>query len=160
MLGPVRARRGVEELDLGAPQQRALLAILLLAEGRQVTVDGLIGGLWEEDLPNAAVGTVRTYVSRLRRTLEAPEEHGAPGAPGLIRTAGAGYVIPAHTGELDLDVFQRLTRESRALRAAGGAGPAQAVARLARRSRCHRECRWPAFPARTPRRSGYGSPSS
>lgn len=127
MLGPVRAWRGVEELDLGAPQQRALLAILLLAEGRQVTVDGLIGGLWEEDLPHAALGTVRTYVSRLRHTLEAPGEY--EGA-GLIRTAGAGYVIPAHTGELDLDVFQRLTKDARAARAAGGAGPAQAVALL------------------------------
>jgi DNA-binding SARP family transcriptional activator len=127
VLGPVRAWRGVEELDLGAPQQRALLAILLLAGGRQVTVDGLIGGLWEEDLPHAAVGTVRTYVSRLRRTLEAPGEYEAS---GLIRTAGAGYVIPAHTGELDLDVFLRLTKDARAARAAGGPSPAQAVALL------------------------------
>ena len=124
MLGPVRAWRGNEELDLGAPQQRALLAILLLANGRQVTVDGLIGGLWDDDLPHAAVGTVRTYVSRLRRTLE------APGAPAVIRTAGAGYVIPAHAGELDLDDFQRLTTEARAARAAGHAGLPQAVALL------------------------------
>jgi DNA-binding SARP family transcriptional activator/tetratricopeptide (TPR) repeat protein len=145
VLGPVRAWRGDEELDLGAPQQRALLAILLLAEGRQITVEGLISGLWEEDLPHAAVGTVRTYVSRLRRTLEesgtpgtagasgapgAVGASGALGAPGLIRTAGAGYVIPARTGELDLDVFQRLTKEARAARAAGGAGVTQAVARL------------------------------
>jgi DNA-binding SARP family transcriptional activator len=127
VLGPVRAWRADAELDLGTPQQRALLAILLLAEGRQVTVDKLLGGLWDEDLPPAAVGTVRTYVFRLRRSLEAPRQGRAA---RLIRTAAAGYVIPAHAGELDLDVFQRLAKDARAARAAGGAGMTRSAALL------------------------------
>jgi DNA-binding SARP family transcriptional activator len=123
VLGPVRAWRGDAEVELGAPQQRALLAILLLAEGRQVTVDRLIDGLWEQDLPQAAVGTVRTYVSRLRRSLALP----GPGG-GLIATAGAGYLITGGAADLDLDRFQRLAKDARA--AAAGGGPARGAALL------------------------------
>src|SRR6201996_1857758 len=85
LLGPVRAWRGQTELDLGAPQQRSVLAALLLAEGRQVPIGALIDGLWAADPPRTAAGTVRTYVSRLRRGLGP-----APGA-GLIESAGGGY---------------------------------------------------------------------
>src|ERR1700722_7692917 len=69
LLGPVRAWRGPAELDLGAPQQRSVLAALLLAEGRQVPIGALIDGLWAADPPRTAAGTIRTYVSRLRRVL-------------------------------------------------------------------------------------------
>jgi DNA-binding SARP family transcriptional activator len=69
VLGPVRAWRGDAELDLGSPQQRAVMAVLLLADGRQVSQATLIDALWAEDPPLASAGTVRTYVSRLRRCL-------------------------------------------------------------------------------------------
>ena len=111
VLGPVRAWRGDAELDLGAPQQRALMAMLLLAEGRQVTLDELVSGLWEDDLPHAAVGTVRTYVSRLRRGLEAPEQK------DVIKTVDAGYVVSAGPVEFDLEAFERLTKAAREARA-------------------------------------------
>jgi DNA-binding SARP family transcriptional activator len=123
VLGPVRAWRGDTELDLGAPQQRAVLAMLLLAEGRQVALDELVGGLWDGDLPQAAVGTVRTYVSRLRRRLEAP---GQDGTDEIIRTADAGYAIAGRPGEFDLETFQRLTRDARA----GDEGQQQAATLL------------------------------
>ena len=69
VLGPVRAWRGNAELGVGAPQQQAVLAMLLLANGRQVALDAVISGLWDDDPPLAAAGTVRTYVSRLRHRL-------------------------------------------------------------------------------------------
>jgi hypothetical protein len=37
VLGPVRGWHGDAELDLGSPQQRAVLAMLLLARGRSAT---------------------------------------------------------------------------------------------------------------------------
>lgn len=109
-LGPVRAWRGDTELDLGAPQQRALLMMLLMAEGRHVTLDELVGGLWDDDEPHAAIGTIRTYVSRLRRSLE------RTGQKEIIRTVDAGYVISTGPSEFDLEVFERLTRAAREAR--------------------------------------------
>ncbi|MGH3171914.1 MAG: AfsR/SARP family transcriptional regulator, partial [Trebonia sp.] len=60
VLGPVRGWLGETELDLGSPQQRGVLAILLLARGKQVSLSALIDGLWERDVPKSAVGTART----------------------------------------------------------------------------------------------------
>lgn len=84
VLGPVRGWLEEAELDLGSPQQRAVLAMLLLARGRQVPTGGLVAGLWERDVPRAAVGTVRMYVSRLRQLLAAR----AAGQAGRDRLGG------------------------------------------------------------------------
>jgi DNA-binding SARP family transcriptional activator len=104
VLGPVRGWHGDEELELGSPQQRAVLAMLLLARGRQVSLSGLIDGLWEDDAPRSAVGTVRTYISRLRRRL------------GLIESIGGGYILRLGSGVLDLHQFEQQLSEARAAR--------------------------------------------
>jgi DNA-binding SARP family transcriptional activator len=127
VLGPVRAWRGNAELGVGAPQQQAVLAMLLLANGRQVALDAVISGLWDDDPPLAATGTVRTYVSRLRHRLGCA---GRDGAAGVIESAGAGYVLPAPAGALDLDVFTRLTRDAQRERASAPAGMTKAAALL------------------------------
>lgn len=106
VLGPVRGFAGDAELRLGSPQQRGVLAMLLLARGRQVPLDGLIDGLWGDDVPRAATGTVRTYVSRLRRRLGE-----ASGGGNLIESIGEGYALRADATTLDLDQFEEgLTR--------------------------------------------------
>ena len=97
VLGPVRAWRGDAELDLGSPQQRAVLAVLLLAEGRQVSLGALVDALWGQEAPKAAVGTVRTYVSRLRHCLETS---GAGGVHEMIESAGDGYALPLRSAVL------------------------------------------------------------
>jgi DNA-binding SARP family transcriptional activator len=104
VLGPVRGWHGESELELGSPQQRAVLAMLLLGRGRQVSLAGLISGLWGEQVPLAATGTVRTYASRLRHVLD-------PGAgrrrDQLIQSAGDGYRLRADSVLLDLNTFER-----------------------------------------------------
>lgn len=70
VLGPVRAWRGEQEVDVGSPQQRAVLAALLLRRGRPVMLGELLDAVWGEEPPTAAVSVVRTYVSRLRKGLE------------------------------------------------------------------------------------------
>jgi DNA-binding SARP family transcriptional activator len=113
VLGPVRAWHGKTELDLGSPQQRALLAMLLLARGRQVSLDGLVDGLWDEHVPKAATGTIRTYVSRLRRILDL-DAGGQRRDP--IESIGDGYLLRVGPALLDLDVFEHCLDEARAAR--------------------------------------------
>jgi DNA-binding SARP family transcriptional activator len=111
VLGPVRGWLGETELDLGSPQQRAVLAMLLLARGRQVPLGALIDGLWEQDVPRSAVGTVRTYISRLRRLLET----GAVGqASCVITSVGECYALDLGSAALDLDEFEGHRRDARA----------------------------------------------
>ena len=113
VLGPIRGWHGMTELELGSPQQRAVLAMLLLARGRHVSMDGLIDGLWGVHVPRSATGTVRTYVSRLRRILDI----GADGQHGeLIRSIGDGYALHLGPAHLDLDAFERWLSEARAAR--------------------------------------------
>src|SRR5580704_9380318 len=121
VLGPVRAWRGDTELDLGSPQQRAVLAALLLDEGRQVPLSALVDALWGQEPPKAAMGTVRTYVSRLRHCLETC---GPSDVHEMIESAGDGYMLPLRSAVLDLNVFLSRTKEARAAQNAGDAGQA------------------------------------
>ncbi|MBB5076642.1 AfsR/SARP family transcriptional regulator [Nonomuraea endophytica] len=96
LLGPVRARRGPVELDLGSPKQRLLLAALALADGRTLGRDQLIDVLWADDPPATARNVLRTYASRLRGVL---------GREALV-SVGSGYrLVPVLT---DLAEFERL----------------------------------------------------
>ena len=123
VLGPVRAWRGETELDLGTPQQRAVLAVLLLAEGRQVPASAIVDALWGAEPPKAAAGTLRTYISRLRQGLA------AGGGQAVIKSAGAGYVLPVRPAAVDLGLFIKWTAQARAVRGAGDAATAAAFLR-------------------------------
>ncbi|WP_020139982.1 AfsR/SARP family transcriptional regulator [Streptomyces sp. 351MFTsu5.1] len=111
VLGPVGAWRGAGEVDLGPPRQRAVLAVLLLAEGGRVPVDRLVDALWGAAPPASAVGSVRTYVHRLRRAL------GEDAA--LIRSVGDAYVVRSLPGDLDLAAFRELTARAEPARREG-----------------------------------------
>jgi DNA-binding SARP family transcriptional activator len=104
VLGPVRAWRGENEVKLGSPQQRAVLAALLLREGTQASLGELAEILWGAQLPDAAAAVVRTYVARLRRELDGP---GARASDSLIQTVGGGYVLAVPPDAFDLAVFRR-----------------------------------------------------
>ncbi|MFD3945954.1 BTAD domain-containing putative transcriptional regulator [Streptomyces sp. NPDC058579] len=110
VLGPVRAWRDGEALPSGSPQQRALLAALLLRDGRTATAGELIDGIWGDEPPSQALAAVRTYASRLRKILN----------PGVLASESGGYAIrTAHSGALDLNVAQDLAAEADKLRGAG-----------------------------------------
>ncbi|MFE5626386.1 BTAD domain-containing putative transcriptional regulator [Streptomyces virginiae] len=110
VLGPVRAWRGAEALPSGTPQQRALLAVLLLRDGRTATAPELIDAIWGEDPPQQALATIRTYASRLRKVV----------APGLLVTESGGYAIRLRSAAtLDLGVARSLAADADTARAAG-----------------------------------------
>ncbi|WP_446046316.1 AfsR/SARP family transcriptional regulator [Streptomyces olivaceus] len=129
VLGVVRAWRGERELDVGSPQQRVVLAALLLRRGRPVSVAGLVDAVWGKEPPAAAVAVVRTYVSRLRKVLEPGREAG--GSWRVIVSAADGYRVCVPECCLDLGVFERQVTDARQLRAAGETAGAAELLRVA-----------------------------
>ncbi|MFD5397760.1 BTAD domain-containing putative transcriptional regulator [Streptomyces sp. NPDC127097] len=117
VLGPVRAWRGDRPLPLGPPQQRAVLAMLLLHAGRPVSVPQLVDALWDERPPPRAVGTVRTYISRLRGLLE-PERAPRQQAQLLV-SSGGGYALRVPGEAMDAAGFEERLVRARRLRGAG-----------------------------------------
>ncbi|MFJ5261814.1 AfsR/SARP family transcriptional regulator [Streptomyces sp. NPDC088387] len=129
LLGPVKAWRGGRELDLGSPQQRIVLAALLLRRGRPVTLHELLDAVWGEKPPTAAVSVLRTYVSRLRKVLE-PGRAAAGSAPVIV-SVGNGYLARVRDDALDLTVFEQRVAQARRLRAAGEPATAAELLRTA-----------------------------
>lgn len=66
VLGPVAARNGETEVELGGPKQRLVLAILIAAQGATVSTDALMDGLWMDAPPATARKTLQGYVHHLR----------------------------------------------------------------------------------------------
>ncbi|WP_330334173.1 NB-ARC domain-containing protein [Streptomyces sp. NBC_00536] len=126
MLGPMTARTAAgASLDLGPNQQRALLAVLLLRTGRTATTAELCDALWGERVPPRAVGTLRTYASRLRALFEPDRPPRAP-ARLLVYTSG-GYALRLARPLLDVTAFERGLAEAARLRAAGAVRQAHGV---------------------------------
>ncbi|WRZ54555.1 NB-ARC domain-containing protein [Streptomyces sp. NBC_01314] len=117
VLGPLRVCRGEEQLDLGFPQQRALLALLVVRAGRPVPSGEIIDVLWPERAPASARNVVRRYAGSLRRLLEPGLPPRAPGRR-LLRSAG-GYVLEAGEDEVDLLRFRALTKRGKRAAATG-----------------------------------------
>jgi DNA-binding SARP family transcriptional activator/tetratricopeptide (TPR) repeat protein len=122
ILGALRVWRGSTELDIGPPQQRAVLALLLARGGQPVSQTELVDLLWSADPPASAVNIVHRYIGALRRVLE-PEL--PPRAVGrwLVRHGG-GYRAAIDAESLDLLRFRALARQAREAAASGQAGEA------------------------------------
>ena len=112
VLGPMRAWLDDQEVDLGSPQQQATLAMLLLREGRLTLSTELIAAIWGDDPPRAAAGTIRTYISRLRRSLDSGD---GPARVG-IDSLGGGYALRLPAGALDLADFRDHVNRARQAR--------------------------------------------
>ncbi|MFI9383596.1 BTAD domain-containing putative transcriptional regulator [Kutzneria sp. NPDC052558] len=108
LLGPVRAWRGDQEVDLGSAGRRAVFAILALAAGRAVTREELVDGIWGEDPPARAVGILHTYVSDLRRSLQEQVRRGKQPADHLLESVGSSYALRVDREQLDVTRFDEL----------------------------------------------------
>jgi len=115
ILGPIEVLIDGRPASLGAPKQRALLALLLLNRRRVVSAEQLIDGLWGQDPPASALQSLQVYVHGLRRVLGAER----------IETAGRGYRTVVDEEELDLDRFERALERGRAALQAGRADDAE-----------------------------------
>jgi basic membrane lipoprotein Med (substrate-binding protein (PBP1-ABC) superfamily)/DNA-binding SARP family transcriptional activator len=128
VLGPLQVTRDLqgaaaEEIELGPPKQRALLALLVLNAGQVVSTEAIIDSLWAQRAPRTAGHSVQVYVSELRRSLR------GPGREEPIETRGGGYRLTARDDEVDARQFERFVASGR--RELAESRPDAAVASLA-----------------------------
>ncbi|MFI1990114.1 BTAD domain-containing putative transcriptional regulator [Actinoplanes sp. NPDC020271] len=122
VLGPVRAWRDGAELDLGPPQQRALLAVLLINIGHPLSLREIVAALWGSEPPETAGNLVHRYVGVLRRLLE-PGLTGRGASRVLVRGSW-GYRLDVDPQAVDLLRFRQSRRD------ADGSEPGEAAAIL------------------------------
>lgn len=103
------------EVDLGSPQQRELLALLVLRPGRAAMAEELIDALWGGDAPKGALSTIRTYASRLRRALAAAGDDQAD----PISSVAGGYALSVEPSAVDALAFEAGQAVAAGLRADG-----------------------------------------
>ncbi|MET9658906.1 BTAD domain-containing putative transcriptional regulator [Streptomyces sp. NPDC006510] len=102
ILGVTEARdENGTALPVGGTRLRALLAALALRGGRPVPVADLVDDVWAADPPHDAPAALQALVGRLRRVL---------GRDAITSTHG-GYRLEAGPDEVDLHVFERLSRQ-------------------------------------------------
>ncbi|MBO0677605.1 AAA family ATPase [Mycolicibacterium sp. S2-37] len=102
VLGSLQVVDGDRPVDIGPPKQRAVLAVLLLASGRVVSVDRLIDAVWGDDAPGSATASLQAYISNLRRALRVGT-HGQVASP-IVRQP-PGYFLDVEAGQFDLAIF-------------------------------------------------------
>jgi basic membrane lipoprotein Med (substrate-binding protein (PBP1-ABC) superfamily)/DNA-binding SARP family transcriptional activator len=104
ILGQLEARRNGTPVELGAPKQRALLAILLLHPGEVVSSDRLIESIWGEHPPRTAAHSIQAYVSELR--------HAFDGESNLLVTRRPGYALNVGSEHIDARRFEHLVGQA------------------------------------------------
>ncbi|MFI1019066.1 BTAD domain-containing putative transcriptional regulator [Streptomyces sp. NPDC020965] len=103
-LGPLEALVAGRPVDLGAPKQRKLLALLVSRVGQPVPLDVMLETLWGECPPPSAVTSLQAYVANLRRALEPGR---APRAPTkVLHTSDRGYLLDVHVVDVDVQRFK------------------------------------------------------
>ncbi|GAA4563989.1 hypothetical protein GCM10023176_09140 [Micromonospora coerulea] len=116
VLGPVEVVGAAGPVPLKGTRQRAVLARLLVARGRVVPVDRLVGALWDEP-PAGAVAALRTFVADLRRALEPDRPPRQPAR--LLVTTPPGYALTAAPDAVDAWRFEAAVGGSAELLATG-----------------------------------------
>lgn len=103
ILGPLEVRHDGRRVALGGRQVEKLLAALLLADGRIVSVDDLIEMLWDGEPPTTARQQIHKTVAALRRKV-----------PAVVITDGPGYRLALTDAGATLDAtqFDRLANDA------------------------------------------------
>ena len=121
ILGPLEVVSGEERVALAGAKPQAILALLLLRLGEEVTSDALIEALWADDAPATARASLQVHVSKLRKAMA---EHGQD---ALIETRGSAYVLLADPEQTDVARFTRMVAEGRDALTSGEASRARSL---------------------------------
>lgn len=119
LLGPVQVYADeATPVEVGGVRLRMLLARLALEEGRTVSADALVDGLWGEEPPADAANALQALVSRLRRALR---------GAAAVESASGGYRLSVRAEDVDVCRFEDLAARGRRELAAGRAGEAASL---------------------------------
>jgi DNA-binding SARP family transcriptional activator len=97
LLGPMTIRQGVDDLPVPARLDRSVLAHLVIAEGRALSVDMLIEAVWGEHPPARARNALQVKISRLRHQLD-PESN-------RLEYSQGSYRLTVERREVDAGLF-------------------------------------------------------
>jgi len=111
LLGAVELSVDGSPVDLGGAQPRAIVAHLALDADRVVSVERLVDRLWGDDPPRTPLGTLQSYISRLRRVLEPERPAGA--ASSRLLSEAPGYRLRVDPDDVDAHRFTRLAGDAR-----------------------------------------------
>ncbi|GAA3567096.1 BTAD domain-containing putative transcriptional regulator [Nonomuraea rosea] len=115
ILGPLEVVANGRRLDLGGARQQTVLALLLLNEGRAVTIARLTETIYEDAPPTTSRAQIQICISALRRLFA------AQGRPDIIVTQSHAYVARVPAEEFDASHFDGLVRQARLERREGKA---------------------------------------
>ena len=108
ILGPFEVLDDGATVDVGPPQQRALLAFLLTNIDRVVATDRILEELWPDE-PRGKENTLWVYVSRLRSILEPGRD--AHAKSSVLATRDHGYVLLGDSADVDARRFEEQAAE-------------------------------------------------
>jgi DNA-binding SARP family transcriptional activator len=114
LLGPVELWDNDRRCELGSPKERYVLAMLLLADRKPVSIDSMIDGVWE-NAPLKARASIHTYITRLRGRLD--REFGN-GEAQIASRAGA-YALGVDPELVDVQRFRDLHKQARSIADSG-----------------------------------------
>ncbi len=95
VLGPTEAWRAGGPIPLSGARRRTLVTRLLLDAGRTVSVETLLEDVWGDEAPPAAMATLQSHLSQLRKVL----------GDRLQRTS-TGYVLRLDAASIDTAEFE------------------------------------------------------
>jgi DNA-binding SARP family transcriptional activator len=102
ILGPLEIVGENGPVALGAPKQRALVALLLLHAGETLSTDRIVDELWGRKPPKTATTSLWNLVTHVRKLLP----------PKVLVTKPGGYSLQLGDHELDLRSFEELVAEA------------------------------------------------
>ena len=106
ILGPVEAEGDSGPVAIERPQERGLLAYLLLNANRVVPTVRLIEAFWGDTPPTSARAQVQVCISHIRQALPTAE-------PCRLLTRAGGYRLDVADGEFDLAQFTAAVSRAR-----------------------------------------------
>jgi SARP family transcriptional regulator, regulator of embCAB operon len=114
VLGPSLLTADGTRVPLGAPKQRAVLAMLMINRNRPVSVDALTDAVWDQDPVSAARTSIQSHVSNLRRLLR----DAGVDPYRVLASAPPGYQLSV--ADADCDEGRFVAEQTAGLKAAAG----------------------------------------